>query len=254
MEVGEEGVDGFELVGRVDEDVGFAGAFGDFAVAGQVFEDAGNGGADGGDFFGCVDFAGGLGFEVVTLGMHLVFAGVIGFDRAEGADADVQGEEGVVEIGEDFGREMEPGGGRGDGAVFFGVDGLVAVAVGFVGFAFHVVRQGEVAVFFEVGRGVPLDETFAFFVGLENGAGAPADFYGAAGFHLLAGPDEAPPMVWVGGVGADELDFFVVGKEARRDDFGVVEDEKMVGWEEFGELTEVVVGDLSGSAIDEHHA
>ena len=109
-------------------------------------------------------------------------------------------------------------------------------------------------VFFEVGRGVPLDETFTFFVGLENGAGAPADFHGAAGFHLLAGPDEAPPMVWVGGVGADELNFFVVGKEAGRDDFGVVEDEKMFGREEFGKVTEVVVRDFSGGAIDEHHA
>ena len=160
----------------------------------------------------------------------------------------------MVEIGEDFGCEMESSGGRGDGAVFSSVDGLVAVSVGFVGFAFHIVGQGEMTVFLEVGRGVPLDETFAFFVGLENGAGAPADLYGAAGFHLLAGPDEAPPMVWVGGVGADKFDFFVVGKKARRDDFGVVEDEKMVVREEFGELTEVVVRDFSGGAIDEHHA
>ena len=78
-----------ELVGRVDENIGFAGAFGDFTVAGQVFEDSCDGSANGGDFFCGVDLGGGLGFEVETLGMHFVFAGVIDFDRAKGADADV---------------------------------------------------------------------------------------------------------------------------------------------------------------------
>ena len=99
VEVGEEGVDCFELVGRVDEDVGFAMAFGDFTVAGEVFEDTGDGGADGGDFGGGLDFCGGGGIERIALGVHVVIAWVLGFDWAEGADADVKGEEGVVESG-----------------------------------------------------------------------------------------------------------------------------------------------------------
>ena len=64
------------------------------------------------------------------------------FDRGGGdglkrAEADVQGEIGVVdalsgERGEEFGREMQAGGGRGDGdlAIQVGVNSLVAGAVG----------------------------------------------------------------------------------------------------------------------------
>lgn len=90
VEVGEEGVDGFELVGRVDEDVGGAGGLGEgLAIAGEVFEDAGDGGADGGDLRGGVHARGGIGVEAVTLGVHVVLAWVLGFNGAEGADADV---------------------------------------------------------------------------------------------------------------------------------------------------------------------
>lgn len=105
---------------------------------------------------------------------------------------------------------MEAGSWGGDGSFFFGVDGLVAVSIGFVGLALHVVGEGEVTVFFEVGRGVPVDEAFAFFVGLDDGSGAVADLDGAAVSHFFARADEAPPVVRVGGVGADEFDFTVV--------------------------------------------
>ena len=98
VKVGLKGVDGFELVGGVDEDVGFALAGGDLAVADQVFQDAGDGGADGGDFFGRLHFGGGFSVEFVALGVHVVVAWVLGFDGAEGADADVEGEEGVVDF------------------------------------------------------------------------------------------------------------------------------------------------------------
>lgn len=254
VEVGLQGIDRFELVRRVDEDIGFAVAFGNFAIAGEVLEHTGHGGADGGDLGGLLDFVGGGGIERVVLGVHVVVARVFCFDGAEGTHSDVQGQEGVIESGQNFRSEVQSGSGRGNGAFFAGVDGLVSVAVGLVGFAFHVVGQGEVAVFFEVGWSVPLDEALAFVVGFENGTGALADFHGATGFHLLSGPDEAPPMVGVGGVGADELDGAVVGEEAGRDDFGVVQDKEVVGWKEVLEVVEVVMGNFSGGAIDEHHA
>ena len=105
---------------------------------------------------------------------------------------------------------MKAGCGGGDGSILLGVNGLVAVAVGFVRLALHVVGEGEMTVFFEVGWGVPFDEAFAFFVGLYDGTRTLADFDGSAGFHFLSGSDEAPPMVGVGGIGADEFDFAVV--------------------------------------------
>lgn len=254
MEVGEEGIDGAELVGRVDEDVGLAMAGGDFAVAGEVFEDAGHGGADGGDFGSGLDFGGGFGGEEVLLGVHVVFARVVHFDRSEGAHADVEGEEGVIEFCEEIGGEMKAGGGGGDRSFLLGVNGLVAVAVGFFHFAVEVVWEGELADFVEVGCLIPDDESFALFVDLDDLAGVWADLDGAADFHAFSGADEAPPMGGIDGIGAEEFDGVIVGKDTSGDDFGVVEDEEVIGREEFWEIGEVVVGDRAGGAVDEHHA
>ena len=110
------------------------------------------------------------------------------------------------------------------------------------------------AVFLKVGRGVPLDEAFALFVSLYDSSRTIADFYGASGSHFFTGSDEAPPVVGIAGVGADELDGAVVGKKAGGDDLGIVEDEEVIGRKEVLEFAEVVVGDFSGGAIDEHHA
>ena len=140
-------------------------------------------------------------------------------------------------------------GGCRNGTVFFGVDGLVAVAVGLVGFAFHVMRKGEMPVFFQVGWRVPLNESFAFFVGLHDGARTISHFHGAAEFHFLSGPNEAPPVVGIGRVGTDELDFAVVGKETGGDDLGVVEDEEVVGRKKVGEVRKVVMRDQAGCPI-----
>lgn len=210
MEVGLERVDRFEFVWRVEEDVGFTGAGGDFAVSDKVFEDSGDSGSDGSDFGRLLHFCGGIYGEFVAFGVHVVITRVFGFDWAEGADADVESEEGVVDFGEHFRGEMQARGGRGDGSFFFGVDGLVAIAVCFIRLAFHVVREGEVAVFFEIWRGVPLNESFAFFVCLYDGSSMISNFNRAPGFHFFTGTNETPPVMGVGGVGADEFDFPII--------------------------------------------
>ena len=59
VEVGEEGVDDFKLVGRVDENIGFSVRFLKFcAVACEAFEHSGAGGASGDDAAGGVLFGG----------------------------------------------------------------------------------------------------------------------------------------------------------------------------------------------------
>ena len=55
---------------------------------------------------------------------------VFRFDGAEGTEADVEGDEGVGELGEEFGGKVEAGGGGGDGAWGLGVGGLVVGGVG----------------------------------------------------------------------------------------------------------------------------
>ena len=153
----------------------------------------------------------------------------IRFDRAEGAYADVEGEEGVVDLGEHFGGEVESGGGGGDGSFFAGEGGLVAVAVGAVTFSVHVMGEGELAVRFFIDFAIPADDPVAIFEDGVHGARCFADLDGAAGLHFFAGTDEAFPFEGGEFVGADEFYFVIVGEKPGWGDFGVVEDEEIVG-------------------------
>ncbi len=83
---------------------------------GGGFEHAGGGGADGDELLGGSSFFGEAWGDFVMLGVHGVVAEVSGFDGAEGAKADVESDEGVGKLGEEFGGEVEAGGGGGNGA------------------------------------------------------------------------------------------------------------------------------------------
>ena len=97
---------------------------------GSGFEDAGGGGADGDEFVGGISFFGKTCGNFIMFCVHRVIAEVLCFDGAEGAEADMEGEEGVRKLGKEFGGEVEAGGGGGDGAWGLGIGGLV---VGWVG-------------------------------------------------------------------------------------------------------------------------
>ena len=135
MEVGDEGVDGLELVARIDKNGGFAGFGGEFGVALEVgFERADRGGADGEDFMpggadGVEGGGGGFG-DVIFFGVHLVILDVVDLDGAEGPKADMEGDFDdmdtfLLDLVEEFWGEMKAGGGGGSGAEFVGVDGLI---------------------------------------------------------------------------------------------------------------------------------
>jgi len=97
---------------------------------GSGFEDAGGGGADGDEFVGGISFFGKACGNFIMFCVHGVIAKVFCFDWAEGAQADVEGEEGVRKLGKEFGGEVEAGGGGGDGAWGLGIGGLVIGRVG----------------------------------------------------------------------------------------------------------------------------
>ncbi len=97
---------------------------------GSGFEDAGGGGADGDEFVGGISFFGKTCGNFIMFCVHRVIAEVLCFDGAEGAQADVEGEEGVRKLGKEFGGEVEAGGGGGDGAWGLGIGGLVIGRVG----------------------------------------------------------------------------------------------------------------------------
>ncbi len=155
------------------------------AARATVLEGAGGGGADGEDaaaiFAGEVEGVRGASGKGVELGVEADVSEVFDADWLKGAEADVEGEElsfnaAGAELGEDFGGEVEAGGGGGGGAEFGGgglggaglpgrcllrVNGLVALLiVGGIGgqlVAADVGRQGHVSDLLdsceEVGRG-----------------------------------------------------------------------------------------------------
>ena len=127
MKVGEETTDPFKFVGRIDEFGGGALMGGE---GGGGFEDAGGGGADGDEFVGGGGFFGEASWDFIMFRVHRVIAKVFRFDGAKGAESDVESDEGVGEVGEEFGGKVEASGGGRDGAWGLGVGGLVVGGVG----------------------------------------------------------------------------------------------------------------------------
>ena len=127
VEVGKKTADPFKFVGRIDECGGDALMRGE-GVGG--FEDAGGGGADGDKFVGGGGFFGEASWDFIIFRVHRVIAKVFCFDGAKGAESNVEGDEGVGEVGEEFWGKVEASGGGGDGAWGLGVGGLVVGGVG----------------------------------------------------------------------------------------------------------------------------
>jgi len=97
---------------------------------GSGFEDAGGGGANGDEFVGGISFFGKACGNFIMFCVHRVIAKVVCFDRAEGTEADVEGDKSVGKLCKEFGGKVEAGGGGGDGAGGLGIGGLVIGRVG----------------------------------------------------------------------------------------------------------------------------
>jgi len=127
VEVGEETADPFKFVGGIDECGGGALMRGEGVGR---FEDAGGGGADGDKFVGGSSFFGEASWDFIIFRVHGVIAKVFCFDGTKGAESDVESDEGVGELSEEFWGKVEASGGGGDGAWGLGVGGLVVGEVG----------------------------------------------------------------------------------------------------------------------------
>ncbi len=121
---------------------------------GRGLERAHDGGADGHDAAAArarrLQGARRVGGNDETLPLHAVLVHQLGGHRLEGADADVQRHRGALdsrrlEPPEQRGVEVQPGGGRGDGAGLAREHGLIALAIGGLVGAFDVRRQRHVA-------------------------------------------------------------------------------------------------------------
>lgn len=111
-----------------------------------AFDGAHAGGAHADDAAGGVDLCGSFRADFVVFLVELAGAQVFLGEGLEGAEADVERDFGAGRaLGENLGREVQAGGGRGGGAGVAGEDGLVALAVrGFIG-TLEVGGQGHVA-------------------------------------------------------------------------------------------------------------
>ena len=125
-------------------------------------------------------------------------------DGAEGAHADVQRHECVRDSREEFGREMQARGGRGDGSGFAGEDSLVAHVVGRLGLALEVGRQRDFAVLRQVHCAEEFDDALALRLDAAHDACHFADMHERAEAHLASGLHEAFPCVRAAGHGFEE--------------------------------------------------
>ncbi len=216
-------------------------------------------------------------------------ARILGADRLEGAEADVEGD--VLDLDalcfqrvEDLGGEVEAGRGRGGGAGLVGVDGLVAGAILSLVVAVDVRGERHVAYFVEDGLEVrdrgEAQGAFAEVAGGEDlgfeeefAGGGVGEVEAVAGLDLAAGTDQRGPDVfaWVlvgkllreqdfdaaGGVGRVRLGVRGAGaggEEAGRDDTAVVEDEEVAILQIMREFGEHLVAVGAGRAVDGEHA
>lgn len=252
-------------------------------VGGDALEGAGAGRSDdeaaGGGGAGVVDGVECLGGDADVFGVHGVLVERFGVDWFEGAGADVEGDgvdagaaraEGV----EEFGGEVEPGGGGGDGAgaLGVGVDGLVAacVVVGVVGFVAGAPGLEDVGGEWDgaeagegVGRavgGLEADGPFAgvvFFEEVEGGSwfsfglgfrvGGSEEFEALVWSEFAVGFEEDAPEGGVVGVGAQVETFDFAGgvgsacAEACAEDERVVEGDGVVGGDVVREVADGAV-------------
>ncbi len=270
MEIGQQCADPAELVGRMDEDIG-ASLLG--LERGGALQDPRAGGADGDD--PAARRVGGPflqpGRDRVGLPMHDVILQPLDLHRPEGAEADVEGDEGVVEAGQQLGREVEPGGRRGHRAELVRVDGLVALAVVDSRRSGRIQVQGEgLPPFKDVGRnrhvaeGLEIDlpeeaeDPLAALQGLEHLGlqGRGARLAGAeAEPHTGEGPlgrfHQGGPVAGAGFLDQEERKGPVLGLEAGGDHPAVVEDQEVVGTEEIRQIGEAGVGE--GAVGPVHH-
>ena len=246
-----------------------------------MFECADGGGSYGDDAAvfaeGGVDGGGGFWREGVALAVEVDVFDAVYADGLEGAEADVECDVGGLDAAlpegfQNLWREVEAGGGRGDGAGLLGVDGLVALAVFWAVFAMDVGRERHVADAVEggveVGDWLEADGTLAVFaVGddfcLEAAVAKADDF---SGEDFAAGADEGEPFPLGELLGEHDLDAAggvmaglgmeagALAVKARGYDPGVVEDEEVAGLEEGGKVAEVAVGEGSGGAVEGEHA
>lgn len=126
VKVGHDSSHPFELVRRVNE--GRRGSLVRVQM-GCGFQDANRGGADRDKLIRFRDFFGKTSRDFVMFRVHGVLAKILCLDGAEGAEANVECDEGMGKLPQEFGSEVETGGGGGNRARGLGVGGLVVGGV-----------------------------------------------------------------------------------------------------------------------------
>ncbi len=159
VKIGDESIDRAERIGRMDVDFSFALPGFQLAGSGGRFQGSGGRGADGDHaatgLTSPFDSSNRLGRHVGPFAMYLMLARIVGAYRFEGAEADVQGHGGAVDSSilqslQEFRREVQTRRRGGDGTGDHVEDGLIAFAVGTLGYSLaNIGRQRHRADFLQ---------------------------------------------------------------------------------------------------------
>ena len=273
VEVGDEAVDAVELDAGIQEDGRVAAAGFDLAVlGGDGLQGAAAGGADGDDAvpggLGLPDALGGLLADGVPLAVHLMVGDLILHHGAEGTEAHMQGHFGDADpLGAEgvhqFRGKVEACRGGGGAAQLLGIDGLVlALVIQLLG---DVGRQRHFAKFVQLfikGLGVIIEcnELVAVFQRLvhHGSQGAVAEAHLRARLHPLAGLGQAFPLVALDLAEQQQFTDCAGGlldaHNAGRQNFGIVDDQQVAGFQIFRQVAEDPVLDAVVFPAQDHEA
>lgn len=204
--------------------------------------------------------------------VHLVVGEEVDLDREEGSGADVEGEVGgldalLAEGLDQFGGEVQSGGGGGDGSGMAGIDGLIPFLIqagGGTGGPFDIRWKREFAVTFGEGDrlGSESEETMTLGILVEEcgveGIGIGAETELGTGAYPFAGSEQDPPFERGGFFEEQDFDLALgiglMSAKAGGDDFGIVEDQEITGSEPMLEIGEPGVVVKPGGAVEDEEA
>ena len=265
MEIGDERVDAFETIGRINKDGRISAARAQHPLlVGDRFQRADGRRADGDDAaafaLGGVDDLRGAFVHLVKLGVHDVMRQILLLNGTEGPQSDVQQHFGDLDahradLGKQFLREVQPRRRRGRGAVRLAVDGLVAVLVLELFVDIRRERHGTEAGQNILEHAVKMKAHDAFprvrAVDDRQGQLLGDDQLGAD-LRLLPRADEHFPLVEVAALEQQNFDLAAVlriGIQPRREHLRIVDDEHVARPQIFFDVAENAVFPLSRRAI-----
>lgn len=184
--------------------------------------------------------------------MHLMIGDEIRFHRFKGANPNVEGNEFVWQLPEQFLGKMQTCSWRGYGSGGRSENSLVSFGIASVGFTLDVWRQRHFAALFQIQGFSKPDFTVTIFKNSGNLTAEPRFDKLSAYRKPRSGPDQATPRTIIGLPKEEDFCIPILEPDPSRNHSGIIEDQQLLRHEEIDEFTEMMVRYLPAPPVEEH--